>query len=476
MKLKLALAAAIALMSRGANAQAAAAPPEPTATPAPATAPAEKTPAALSPIAAPSPQAVPVAPAPQAAAPAPQKVTYDWSGWFILHGFYDSGGLNAPDFARNATTAKDDSYGAREQTGVGVKQSRFRMNVGVPTDGFLAGASLKGLVEFDFAGAQASAADISTFQPRLRHAFVSSTWKQLNDLQVLVGQTWGVAPGPYFANSLTHIIMPRFGGAGFLFRRAPQVRVSGNVPLATGAALSVTAAALTPDTAEGNRSGMPHLEGRLGANYKMSGKQLFDVGVFTHYGTDSYETFEAATLTTVSSKYVGKDLNSQLVGVDAKIDVPYVSLVGTWFTGQNLHAYNATAPGVIKTLKTPTGGTATTAKGLVEVQNSKTTGFFAQATVTPIKGVQLIGGYGVETPDEDNFTKTGTDVFATATAPQIVSNAQISGGVILNVTSKWRVGLEYTQYSTEYFYGKAAADQKQTFDSSQIEFGTLLAF
>jgi hypothetical protein len=467
MKLKLALAAAIALVARGANAQATAAPPEA----APATAPAEKVPAALSPTTAPSPQAVPVAPAPQAkAAAAPDKVTYDWSGWFILHGYYDSGGLNAPDFAKLATTAPTDTYAAREQTGVGVKQSRFRMNVGIPSDGFLAGAALKGLVEFDFAGA--SAGDISMFQPRLRHAFVSSTWKQLNDLQVLVGQTWGVAPGPYFANSLTHIIMPRFGGAGYLFRRAPQVRVSGNVPLAAGAALSLTGAALTPDSAEGNRSGMPHLEGRIAANYRMNGKQLFDVGFFTHYGTDSYETFDATTLTSVATKYAGDDVNSQLFGIDAKIDLPYVSLVGTWFTGQNLHSYNATAPGVIRIQQTPAGGSKT----LVGVDDAKTTGFFAQATLTPIKGVQLIGGYGVETPDEDNFTTAGTDIFATANAPQIVSNAQISGGVILNVTSKWRVGLEYTQYSTEYFYGKAAADQKKTFDSSQIEFGTLLAF
>ena len=64
---------------------------------------------------------------------------------------------------------------------------------------------------------------------RLRHAWVSAAWPQLGNLSVLVGQSWGIVGGPSFAQSLSHLATPRFAGAGFLYRRAPQLRVSGDV-------------------------------------------------------------------------------------------------------------------------------------------------------------------------------------------------------------------------------------------------------
>ncbi len=474
--LKLVLAASLALFARGVVAQTSTAPVEPIP---PATAPAAPVPT-LSQTAAPSPQAVPVSPAPQAAtaAPATDKVTSDFSGWLILQSFYDQGGLNAMDLPKNATTAgyganaaatEASKYADESATGMMIRQSRFRWNLGLPTDGFLSGAALKGLAEFDFAGSQG--ADISSWMPRIRHAFVSATWKDLNNLQVLVGQTWGVVPGPYFAESITHVIMPRFGGAGFLFRRAPQVRLSGNLPLAAGAGVTYTAAALTPDVAEGQRSGMPHLEGRISANYKQEGKQLADVGFFAHMGKKLYETYD---VTATTKTYDATKLDTQVLGVDAKISVPYVSLVGAYFAGKNIDTtYNSIAPGVATTSVPDPTVLTNPPKILTKVEDVKTQGFFGQATVTPIKGVALVLGYGQEKPDVDSY-KAGTNLAPTATAPQIAKNAQLSGGVILNVTSKWRVGLEYTQFSTEYTYG--SANPNKTFDSKQVELGTLFAF
>lgn len=466
--LKLAVAASLALCARGAVAQTSAAPVEPIP---PATAPAAPVPT-LSPTTAPSPQAVPVSPAPQAAAAAPaasNKVTSDFSGWLIMQSFYDQGGLNAMDLPKNATTAADNTYANETATGFMVRQSRFRWSLGLPSDGFLSGATLKGLAEFDFAGQQG--VDISAWMPRIRHAFVSATWKNLNNLQLLVGQTWGVVPGPYFAESITHIVMPRFGGAGYLFRRAPQVRLSGNLPVAEGAGLTYTAAVLTPDVAEGQRSGMPHLEGRISANYKQDGNQLADVGFFAHFGKKLYETYD---VTATTKTYDSTTLNTQVVGVDAKISVPYVSVVGAYFTGKNIDTtYNSIAPGVATTSVTDPADA--TKKVLTKVEEVKTQGFFGQATVTPVKGVALVAGYGQEKPDADAYTAAGRNITASTTSPQILKNAQLSGGVILNVTSKWRVGVEYTQYSTEYTYG-GGANPNKTFDSSQIEVGTLFAF
>jgi hypothetical protein len=393
------------------------------------------------------------------------------------------------DLPRNATAVPDGSYLDQNQTGVMVRQSRFRWNLGLPSDNFLKGATLKGLAEFDFAGQQGS--EISSWMPRIRHAFVSATWKDLNNLQLLVGQTWGVAPGPYFANSLTHIVMPRFGGAGYLFRRAPQVRLSGNVPVTSVAGLTYTGAVLTPEVAEGQRSGTPHFEGRISANYKRAGKQIADIGVYGHLGTDRYEAFDVDNVaSTTQAKTV--DVNSRLVGVDAKIDLPYVSLFGSAFMGQNLDVYASTAPGVrtftaadqsdLERCLPGAGGFCTApgqttrkqARVVTNVNGVDTTGWFAQATVTPIKGIQLLAGYGQETPTRS----TMADLPAGAAGSQLVANAQYSGGVILNLTSKWRVGLEYTRYETDFEERKTATAPvtRSTYEADQFELGTLFAF
>jgi hypothetical protein len=49
-----------------------------------------------------------------------------------------------------------------------------------------------------------------------------------------------------------------------------------------------------------------------------------------------------------------------------------------------------------------------------------------------------------------------------------VRNRQISGGVIANLSSRWRTSLEYTSYVTRTAAGR--------FDSGQMEASALLAF
>jgi hypothetical protein len=53
--------------------------------------------------------------------------------------------------------------------------------------------------------------------------------------------------------------------------------------------------------------------------------------------------------------------------------------------------------------------------------------------------------------------------------PAIDENLQVSAGAILSLTSKWRVGLEYTAYQSH-------GVDDHTSRSDQVEVATLLAF
>jgi hypothetical protein len=360
------------------------------------------------------------------------------------------------------------------------RQSRLRAGIGIPSDGLLGGTMLKGFVEADFAGGNVTT---DTVVPRLRHYFVSATWKSLSNLSVLAGQTWGVAGGAYFPEGLAHAVMPRFGGAGFAFRRAPQIRVSGDLPLPGPVGFNVAVAALQPgDTSlagssansatQGNDSAFPNLEGRVSANYKMNGKPLVELGAWTHYGREKYE-WDVGAVTSVAQDYT---VASQAYGLDARVTLPYVTLIGHAFIGENLDVLasiaglKAAAPHATNNATT---GTILDATDPLNVKRKamKTRGGWAQAVVTPVKGFSLLAGMGMENPDDDTLALKG----ATIADNTITKNTQYSAGTIVNLTSKWRVSFEATRYLTQI--SKASGEKgRDVLPATQFEVGSLVAF
>jgi hypothetical protein len=407
-----------------------------------------------------------------------QKVTFDASGWIILNSFANRGDMDARDLPR---WALPNGIADQRAFGMNARQSRLRAGVGIPSDGFLGGATLKGFVEADFAGGNVTT---DTVVPRLRHYFASATFKNLSNLSVLVGQTWGVAGGAYFPEGLAHAVMPRFGGAGFAFRRAPQVRVSGDLPLPGPLGFNVAVAALQPgDTSlggssansatQGNDSAFPNLEGRVSANYKMNGKPLAEVGLWTHYGREKYE-WDVGAVTSVAQD---DTVASQAYGVDMRISLPYVTLIGHAFMGENLDVLasiaglKAAAPGASNF----TTGTLTDASNPLSVQRKamKTRGGWAQAVITPVKGFSLLAGMGMENPDDDTLWLASSTL---ASRDNIITkNTQYSAGTIVNLTSKWRVSFEATRYLTQI--SKASGENgRDVLPATQFEVGSLLAF
>ena len=385
-----------------------------------------------------------------------EKITFEPSGWLVLNTFYNDGNLNAVDLPRWAlpSPVANDEESA---LGMAVRQSRVRLGIGVPTDGLVSGSKLRGFLEIDFMGGNAgNGPDDSLPLLRLRHAYVTVGWKDLGNLTVLAGQTWAIFGGPFFADSLGHLAIPRFGGAGFLFRRAPQVRVSGDVgqkfalvyalgvlspadqsrpapPPPTG---TVTPAALPAQA--GYRSGLPNLEGRVAMAYRPAPKRGVEIGVSGQVGREKY-------LLNGLGVPENDELTSSGGAIDAKLDLPYLTIKGAAFTGENLDVYYSFAPGVAQTA---TNG------ALTAVSNVETRGFWAQAVVSPVKQVSLVLGMGMEEPQTDG--------------PAQLKNTQYSGGIIGNLSSRWRTSLEYTRYETEMTTGND--------DGGQVELSALLAF
>jgi hypothetical protein len=408
-----------------------------------------------------------LAQAPAAAAPAPkQGVVVEWGGWFQTHAWRNVGALNptatgTTDLPLYATPTGTDA------AGLSARQSRLRAGVTLPTDGLLGGAKLKGLVEMDFMGPLASD-DHSLPAARLRHAWVAATWKEQANLTLLVGQSWGVFTGPHFAVSLAHLAVPRFGGAGFLYRRAPQLRVAaeGNGPVA----LSIQLAALAPydkaksgvgnDVLVGERSGIPDLEGRLALLVKPGGKALLELGVSGHYGEELYYLDGTASDARVKSWGAAADL---------RFDLPYVTVVGGAWYGDALGVMNPIAKEVRFTLASGKN---------VAVDGVTNMGGWAQLILTPVAGLQLVGGYGIENPEVDDLPFTSpTDpndpaavAAANAANAKVVNrNQQVSGGILVNLTSKWRVSTEVTWFVTN-------TQDRFERNATQVELGSLYAF
>ncbi len=387
----------------------------------------------------------------------PQKLTIDTSGWLILNTYANSGALNANDLPRYAKGGPSDE----EALGLGVRQSRLRLNIGIPSEGLLLDAKLKGLVELDFMGGNAVGTDDPSLPlVRLRHAWVSAAWPRLGNLSVLVGQTWGIVGGPYFAQSLSHLATPRFAGAGFLYRRAPQIRVSGDVGQTFGVAYQVGAlapfdrAGVTADAASGvpgpvgERAGVPNVEARLAGVYRPAPKARAELGVSGHYGKEKFSFPQ----TTGSAKDVTTD--SRAFALDLKLELPYVQLAGGAFSGENLDIlYSVNGKGVVTDVAT------------ASVTNIETRGLWAQAAVTPVPGYTFLLGAGEEDP------RDGTLPPASSSASPILRNVQFSTGALVNLTSKLRIGFEATRYITQ----TATTAGKDTYTGNQFELSTLLA-
>ena len=329
------------------------------------------------------------------------------------------------------------------------RQSRFGVNVDFPTEG-LPGVTLKGVVEFDFAGGFTSTSGNSynwyVPTPRLRHA--NSTLKfKLGDAasaSILAGQAYGLI-APLFAVRPNY--QPAlFQNAGNLWNRAPQFRVFGDfggdfqltwavamlAPL-TNLADATTTQLIANDFGPGERARMPDFEARVGVLAKQNKKTIADVGLSGHVGRQRYVLTGA-----------DKDVDNWATAIDVNLNFTLIALRGEAFAGENMGSAQGHFPGAspvtgVRLVRAAAGPPD-------QVHPIHTHGGWAQLIVTPVDPIQVYGGYGFEQP---NDTELGTDL-ATTAPTQKLKNAQIQVGASFSPTKAWFAAFEYIRTMTTY--------------------------
>jgi hypothetical protein len=364
----------------------------------------------------PTPAAVPAPPPPMA-----NKLTFNPYGFILTNVFFNSRAFAADDYPQYAVNA-----GATNDRGI-LFSSRYN-RIGVKIGGAEAmGAKLGAVIEADFGfgfvvsagqGVQTStqASNFDWYKPiaRMRMGYVTATWGDPDaKLTLLMGQDYGLV-NPLFAVTLGYIGTPLFQNAGNLYTRSPQVKLTGELGKDTGITFAVAAMdpmdqnifagagsnQETPTLSAGNRARIPELEARLSGKFK-SEIASGEVGVSGGYHKERYllGTITAATATASQAfgpngQYV--DLDSAVGGVDAVFKFPFIEVRGEGFMGHNADMYFAHL-----------GQGGTTALGgaaaVTGVVNKRTKGFWVQGILSPVDSIQLTGGYGVETPFEDDI-------------------------------------------------------------------------
>lgn len=390
------------------------------------------------------PAAMPAPAATPAPAPAAAKTTITPYGFILVNAFFDSTEFGQGDYADYAIRASATRSG---QFVMRASQSRFGLRFDLGQDP-MTGAMLKGLVEVDFAGAFVSNANSSWEAPlmRLRHAWGSATWKDLGNLTLMAGQEASVVQ-PLFAVSLASVQKPRFWRAGNLWRRSPQVRLSGDLGSDIGvtwavAALQPTAAdkggspAGDPSLGAGTRARLPHLEGRVAGIYRPGGKKMAELGLSGHFGKELH----------TSAAGVKTKLDSTIFAADLQLYLPYVEVRGEFFTAKNAEDMAYGAPGIF----VPDAG--------AEPEAFSTKGGWAQVNVTPIPLVSIFAGYGFEDPDEGDLSDTSTPTLSGIRT----KNVHLAGGVMLNLSKSWKCAVEVAKITTTYATDNAGATLDQS--------------
>ncbi len=410
-------------------------------------------------LAALAPLASPAEPPPAPAAAAPAGPTAELSGWLAFTGFATFGGLGANELPRAAVPP------TTERTlGMTVRQSRVRAALGLPSDGLLAGARLDGLLEVDFMGGYAGA-DTSLPIVRFRHGWVQASWKAGADLSVLVGQTWGLVGAGAAPLSLGHLAVPRFSGAGYLYRRAPQVRASAELggPIALSAQLALLAPAdratspaataaqpdRPPPTGVGERSGLPDVEGRLALRGRPAEGRSWELGLSGHAGRERWRLTSGGDRDATVDAYAA--------AVDARLDLSWLLLQGGLFYGKNLDVLSTLSGGVTLSLDA--------AGGVLGATGVETWGGWGQAALRPLPWLTVLAGAGSEAANRADLPANP----AAVTVPR--ANLQVSGGALVDLTRRWQAGVEYTVYRTSW---AGLTDRDVT--SGQLEVSSRYAF
>jgi hypothetical protein len=345
--------------------------------------------------------------------------------------FGNSGSLTP---GSGAIPKRSSAAGSQEQSIFSARQSRLWFKAAGPE---LMGAKTSALIEGDFYGDAAAAAESPQF--RMRLAYGSLDWA---NTQVIFGQNWDIF-GPYVASTVDFRSGATTGAPNN--PRVPQVRVTQKLNLGSDNSLSFVVGLQDPNQNGNNNQAasvssgpMVNTAGQIMYSSKALGvapgylglpMKPLTVGVFGLYGTSKATTPATALNKTVESYGAGLyAFVPVLKSSNGKSRAMSMSLEGQLYQAANMAFNSATASSVFDN----TSASPKPAKGY---------GLGAQAIFYPTQELGLTAGFGKRGSLENGSFKQAD--FQKSTG-QIFMNASY------DLNAAVRVMTEYQHLQTQY--------------------------
>ena len=347
---------------------------------------------------------------------------FNFYGFLKLNTAYDSG----YSYPGNFVLFEKDPGFTKNLFYISANESRFGMNISGNKVGDF---NLSGKVEIDFMGGGAE----NKAHIIMRHAYLKL---KKDNFTIIAGQTWDII-SPLNPVSLNYSVMWMAGNIGY--RRA-QLRMEdtmkiGNNDLKIQAGIFRTIGGDFDLNGidDGVSSGTPTIQGRVSTTFNILESSVLQIGISGHYGKDkSYFNKEGKSWTTNS-------INFDFL---LKISETY-KIMGEFFSGKNLGSF--------------LGGIGQTVNLAKQVEIGSKGGFI-DLVFTPTKELTISGGYGVDTPNEDDLSVGNKS-----------KNSVIFGNIILFLNKALKIGVELDRWKTEYF-------KQDSFSSTRFQFSIYYIF
>ncbi len=354
------------------------------------------------------------------------KLNTNWYGYIKLDASYDQNLTSHGNFVMWVQPEAVDQNDA--QYNMTANETRFGLSLSSTGDQKY---KVGGKVEFDlYAGVGGGSIAENKAMLQLRHAYFTI---ESGNTKLLAGQSWDII-SPLNPATLNYPVLWGVGNIGY---RRPQISLFHNIP--AGDNTSVTVAGgffrtigndLTPtfslalgETAEGADDGtdaaIPSIQTMFEVNHKMADGGKIRAGVSSLYGKLKAET------------NLGNSENYESWAFCGHLQVDFskqIGIAGEAYTGSNLGSYFG---GILQ-------------NSTIDGVNS--TGGWSWAWLQATPKVKFGLGFGIDDPSDEDLT-TGRS-----------KNQAYFGNVRYSIVPQVTVGLELSQWQTDYLNAESAKD------------------
>lgn len=359
---------------------------------------------------------------------ASDKPTFDlkWYGYFKLDGAYDQNLTSHGNFVMWVQPRTHDGDDA--QFNMTANETRFGLNLtGNGYNNVKVGAKL----EFDlYASITGSTIAENKAMLQLRHAYFTI---ESGHFKMLAGQSWDLV-SPLNPSTLNYAVL---WGAGNIGYRRPQVSLWYNFKAGEKTELSLASGVfrnigndLTPtftlstgETTEGADDGtdaaIPTVQGLFECRRNLASGGSIRAGVSGLWGELKAETTQGRT-----DKYHAQAIAAHLMVAPTTT----YGFSGECYSGTNLGSYFGS---ILRNS---------------EIEGLNSVGGWVSGWVQPTGKVQLSAGYGMDNPDDQDFTTGRSD------------NSCVYGNIRYAIIPQATIGFELSQWRTGYKNAETAKD------------------